>query len=455
MDLTYLFRALLRKKWIIIFSALLGASLGVVFTLFQKKSYVSYAQYTTGFSQTQKVSLALTEILDVNQVDSRFNNVIETFHSATVLGMMSYDLMLHDLESPRPFRELTVKQKKDSTYQKVNFEKAKKILRDKLSSMELLTTYDPEEKKVWDLIALYGYGEFGLSKKLSIERVPHTDYLNVSFSSEKPELSAYIVNTIGVKFKEFYTSLTSSRTKESLTKLDSLALSKRRQVDSLRKVYEDFRAKIGTPNISDAATAAMSGVQELTASLTNEQSKYNTLNQQLSSVNDQLSTLNSSPTTTTHVENNNEEILALREKNKTLSSQLAQKGGSDPDIQAKIDDNNKKILALSPSSLPTAPNNTLQKALDRKDELQKKKLELMADIAASKKTLICIKQSRMNSGELLLQVAALKQLQMPFKMILITHKKNLTSTTAAFLPRRILMWPLTSILNKRLLVSLH
>ena len=393
MDLTYLFRALLRKKWIIIMSAFLGAGIGVVFTIFQKKSYVSNAQYTTGFSQTEKkVSLSLTEILDVNQVDSRVTTIIETFHSPTVLGMLAYDLLLHDLESSHPFRTLTVKQKKDTIYKTANIEKAKRILRDKLSSMQLLTTYEPDEKKVWDLIGLYGYGEYALTKKLTVERIPHTDYLNVSFSSENPELSAYVVNITGVKFKEFYTMLTSTRTKESLTKLDSLATAKRRQVDSLRTRYENFRAKIGTPNIGDAATAAMSGVQELTASLTTEESKLNLLKSSLNSVNDELTTLNPASATQVRIDNHNDEIFNLKEKNKQLASQLAEKGGTDLDIDAKISENNKKILQLS-SNIPASSGvNSVQKAIDRKDELQKKKIDLDAQITATMQNITLYKQ---------------------------------------------------------------
>ena len=126
MDLVYLFRVIFRKKWLIFLSAVVGAICGVVFNMFQKKSYISLAQYTTGFTQTQKVSLSLNEGLDVNQIDSRFSNVIETFQSPAVLGMMSYDLLLHDLESTNPFRVLTTKQKKDSSYQKDKFEKKQK-----------------------------------------------------------------------------------------------------------------------------------------------------------------------------------------------------------------------------------------------------------------------------------------------------------------------------------------
>ena len=386
MDLTYLYKALMRKKWIIILSVLMGAIAGIAFTVVQKKAYVSTAQYSTGLTQTQKVSLSLTEIMDINQIDSKFSNIVETFKSPNVLGMLAYEVLLHDLESQRPFRTLTVKQKNDTAYRYANVENVKKILKDKLSSMSLLTTYDPEEKRVWDLLSLYEYDEFSISKKLTIERIPHTDFLSVSYSSEKPELSAFVVNTIGVKFKEFYNFLTTTRAKESLTKLDSLSAVKRKQVDSLKARYEKFRTLIGTPNIGDAATAAMSGVQELTTNLTTEESKLNTLNSQLNSVNEQLATINASPITTNHTENYNDEILALREKNRQLSSQLTEKGGVDPDIEAKIRANNAKLLQLSNSAgTSTTSTNSALKTQDRKEELQNTKIQLEASIEASKR----------------------------------------------------------------------
>ncbi len=200
------------------------------------------------FSQTQKVSLQITEIFDVNQIDFRFNNVIETFKSPIVIAMLSYDLLLHDMDSEHPFRQLTLKDKKDTAFTKADIPRAILILRDKLTNLKLLTTFDPGDKMVWDLLNLYEYDEDNILKYLSVERVPKTDYINISFSSENPQLSAYVSNKIGVKFKEFYNSLTSTNTKESLYKLDSLRESKRREVDTLRNKLQHFRDKIGTPN---------------------------------------------------------------------------------------------------------------------------------------------------------------------------------------------------------------
>lgn len=379
MDLIYLIKVLVRRKWTILFCTILGIAGGLTFRFFMRKQYVSNAQYSTGFSQTQKVSLQLNEIFDVNQIDFRLNNVIETFKSPVVLGMVAYDLLLHDLESTHPFRTLTEKERKDSTYMKADFGRAKEILRDKLSSLKLLSTYDPEQKKVWDLLNLYNYDEFSILKKLTIERVPKTDYLNVSFSSENPELSAYVVNVIGIKFKEFYNMLSSTSTKQSIYKLDSLQQSKRREVDELRNKLQAYRAKIGTPNPGDAATAAMGGYQELSSSLTQQQAILNDYKQKLSSVIEQLSSMNSNviqqPTS-----GGGDEVLLLRKANEQLSAQLAQRGGNDVEIQNKINANLNRIVQLTSGNNSNA---NVVKAAEKKDDLIKKKLELESDIAAT------------------------------------------------------------------------
>jgi polysaccharide biosynthesis transport protein len=384
MDIIYLFKALLRRRWTILFCLGIGLLAGLIFRLSVPREYLSTAQYSTGFAQTQKVSLQLTEMFDLNQIDARINNVIETFKSPIVLSMVSYDLMLHDLDSDRPFRNLTDKQKEDTAFKKADIPKARLILRNRLSNLTLLSTYDPQDKMVWNMLNLYDYGQEDLLKKLTVERVANTDYINVSFSSENPELSAYVANKIGVKFKEFFSSLTSTNTKESLFKLDSLRETKSREVDTLRNKLQRFRDKIGTPNPGDAATAAMSGLQELTSSLTAQQANLNDYRQRLISVNDQLRELNANPSAITGglTNNHGDEILALRRTNEELASKLALKGGLDQNIQKQIDDNINKINQLSRGT-GSQTINPAAKAEERKEQLLKDKLELQSGIAST------------------------------------------------------------------------
>ena len=389
MDIIYLLKVVFRRKWTILFCTMLGLAGGLIFKFFLPKQYVSTAQYSTGFAQTQKVSLSLTESFDVNQIDFRFNNVIETFKSPIVLAMMSYDLLLHDLEADHPFRTLTEKQRSDTNYLKSDIPKAKLILRDKLSSRNLLTTYDPQDKMVYNLLSLYEYDEPSVLAKLTVERVPRTDYINVSFSSENPELSAYVANHIGVKFKEFYIGLSSTSTKESLGKLDSLRESKRREVDTLRQRLKLFKDKGGT-NSNDQQTAAVSAVQEVGSALTSQRASLNIYSQQLSTVIDELRELNANPATsatTPSVNNHADEILQLRRTNEELAAKLGQKGGVDPAISSQLDANNNRINQLSRASGVTASSPGLSSGLkiaDRRQELQSQKLSLQASIAAAR-----------------------------------------------------------------------
>jgi uncharacterized protein involved in exopolysaccharide biosynthesis len=148
MDLLYLLHSLLRKKWIIIFSCLVGLAAGIAFALTIKKTYTALAQYSTGFTMGKKVKIVSDETFNIFEIDFQFKNVIETFKSPTVLGMVSYKLMLHDLGTDHPYRILKEEQKKSPAYTQVDQAKMKNVLRSKIVYMEVLSTNDPEEKKM-------------------------------------------------------------------------------------------------------------------------------------------------------------------------------------------------------------------------------------------------------------------------------------------------------------------
>jgi polysaccharide biosynthesis transport protein len=337
MDLLYLFHSLMRKKWIIIFATAVGLAAGVAFAMTIKKTYTSLAQYSTGFTMGQKVQIKSEEALNIFEIDFQFKNVIETFRSPTVVGMVGYNLLLHDLDSKTPFRKLTPEELAKPAYSAISKERAKQILQSKLVSLDLLANHIPEEKKVADLLNLYRYDQESLITNMMTERAMGTDYLNIWFKSENPELSAFVVNNAGVEFERFFSKIYSTRTTESVGKLDSLALAKKRELDEKNKVYEEFRKKLGSPDIGGRSVAAMDVVKDATTRYSDEYAKLNTLRAQLKSVDDQLAQLGSGGSSSPNT-NNNAELLRLQNENKDLASQLALKGGSDATIEAQIKD---------------------------------------------------------------------------------------------------------------------
>jgi succinoglycan biosynthesis transport protein ExoP len=384
MDLLYLLYSLLRKKWIIAGCTILGLVAGFVFTLFQTKTYGSVAQYSTGFTMEQNLSIKEQAGLNYYEIDLRFNNVIETFKSPKVMGMLSYKVLLHDLEDLKPFRTLNEEQKKKNEYKLANIEQAKQTLRRKVASMELLNPFDPEEKKVFDLMYLYGYAPEYLQGKFFISRADRTDYLVILCRSEHPELSAYLANTIGQQFIRFFNSIYGLRNLESAAKLDSLAAAKKRTVDSLTEALKVFRIKIGTPNVADRASAAMTVVQGVTSNFQQEQAKLNNLRGELRSVESQIRDLGNQTSGSTFV-NNNGAILALERENQNL--EIQKNGKSDEEIRKlvdQIDANVRKIAQLKGSGSSNADRQIQQnRTQNRQEGLVARKTELEQQILAA------------------------------------------------------------------------
>lgn len=393
MDLMYLWHSLLRKKWIIAFCTLIGLLAGFAFTLTQKKSYLSVSQYSTGFTMAQKVRIKDDGNLNIFEIDLRFNNVFETFRSPKVMGMLSYKLLLHDLEDANPFRILTAEQKGQDVYKVVNFENVKSILRSKVAGMSLISPYDAEEKKIYDLILLYGYNEQALNNKITFSRIPNTDFINIGYTSENPLLSAYVVNTIGEQFIRFFNNIYGSRAQESTAKLDSLTSSKKREVDDLTAKLRDFRAKIGTPNVADRASAAMSVVQEMTSNFQQEMARLNNYRGELTATETQLRSMASSGGTAPAV-NNNAEYLRLKRENENLELQKAGKSDDEiKNIQTQIDANVRKMSAAAPVT-GGARERAAEKSSTRTAELIDKKIELQQKIAAAEENVKLFRQQK-------------------------------------------------------------
>ena len=381
MDLVYLLKSLLRKKWLIIFSGVIGLVAGYVFARTIRTTYTSLAQYSTGFTMGQKVKIQGSDGLNIFEIDFQFRNVIETFRSPKVLGMVGYNLLLHDLESQTPFRTLNDEQKKQAAITPIPKERAIQILRAKVGAMELLNNYKTEERSVNNLLALHGYDQTSLINDMLVERAMGTDYLNIWFKSENPELSAFVVNDAGEQFSRFFSKIYATRTTESVGKLDSLTAAKKKELDEKTKLYETFRGKLGSADPAGTSVAAMEIVNDAMGRYTDETARLNQLRAQLKSVNDQLEGLGSATSSTTSTTNNNTEIIRLQNENKTLGQQLQAKGGKDQQIEDKMAENSRKILSLSPSN--TGTGTKANRDQEQRELLNRKKFDLVADISAA------------------------------------------------------------------------
>ena len=198
MEIAYLFRALMRRKWIILFCVAVSVVTAFFLTRNLKETYKSEAQLSTGFTEADIPGI--NQGVNYLQSEMKFNNAKENISSPKVLSLVSYHLLLHDLQSSTPFTVL----EKPIKLSPAEKQAAILILSSHLDSMKMLSPGIPEEKDILSLLSDYGYDNDLIDNNLKVDRYLKSDYIDIEYSSENPNLSAFVVNTLCDEFKRFY-----------------------------------------------------------------------------------------------------------------------------------------------------------------------------------------------------------------------------------------------------------
>src|SRR6188768_2834114 len=104
MELSTIFKLLLRKIWILILVPVIAAVAGYIFSLSATEKYRSSALLATGFTTNEGIQIT-DERVDLWAAGVKFDNMIERMNSELVLSLLTYNLMIHDLTSTTPFRK--------------------------------------------------------------------------------------------------------------------------------------------------------------------------------------------------------------------------------------------------------------------------------------------------------------------------------------------------------------
>ena len=317
--------------------------------LYKKPLFESEAQYSTGFTAEKVRMVDGSSAVDLYTADVKFNNVIETIKSPQVIGMISYRLILHDLNNPRQaYKRLTIKNTESQIYKDVNVDYAKRVFTEKIANNELLNSDDVKETQLIEYLKLYGYDYDGLLKYLTVERVEGTDYLDIVFRSENRLLSAVVVNSIGEEFLDYYKSINSQRTQENAQTIREMVDSQQSRVDSIGQILLKEKISQGAIDPTSKTTSAMETVKELEGKLEDEKGKYNEHFNRDEYLKQELVTLQSGVSQSS---TSNDEVLALTNKKNQLVEQLSQEGGNDPALQQQINDLRTQIILKSNSGI--------------------------------------------------------------------------------------------------------
>ncbi|RPD38148.1 exopolysaccharide transport family protein [Chitinophaga barathri] len=380
MDLIYLFNSLMRRKWLIIISSAMAVVIAFLLTFDQEKLYRSAAQIATGFTTSDQVKLK-DENFNIYEIDVKFSNVMEALRSTKVLSMVTYNLMLHDLETPdKAFRKLSAEDKATAAYQAINTASAINILKGKYINEKLLSSFDPQERKVQELMKLYKYDLESTRKMLSVNRIQKTDFIDIQFWSEHPELSAYMVNQVCSEFMRSNESSRSQQNVQSIQTMEKLVGQKKADLD---EKINNLRT-MGGVDVAVESTSKLEQISIFESRMTEEQNTLNSATLSLQQVNRQLADMDrTNAQSASAVTAAGTEISKLRAQMNEANQEYINKGSNDQELYNKY----LKIKAayrdkLASLASTSAPAGTITKA-----DVQQKQRELELQIGTSRQNI--------------------------------------------------------------------
>jgi polysaccharide biosynthesis transport protein len=323
MDLIYLLKVLYRKIWIILGVPLIAGIAAFFFTRDIEKKYKSTAQLSTGFTTNNRVQIQ-KEHFDYFESKANFENLVEMMKSDLIGSMVSYNLLLHDLEGKTPFRRkgpATVPDQ-DSVIKKLKYN---------LNNFELLTSYNEFENRIIHLRDEKGYdfARWIKDQQLVIERIRDTDFIKVEFQSENPFLSAYVVNKLCDEYIRYNNNMKSTVTEESLDFFAKQVDLKKSELDLKTEELNSFKSASQVYNADKESGTRLGQLSEYEIKLQEEEGRLNGISISLKNVNARIANYSKG-------NDSNAKLLELRSKINELNQIYINGGSKDKELANTI-----------------------------------------------------------------------------------------------------------------------
>jgi succinoglycan biosynthesis transport protein ExoP len=250
MEIKEFFKLLLKYKYILIVVPLVTITISFFLVRNLPDVYESTGQIATGLvDQNRQILDPFGAGLQENRVDGQFSNLIEMMKLKKMMDMVSYQIMIHDLDGKdTPFRVMPKNYLKMSAADKAA---AIVIFNYKLQHLEPLSQYNKYEKWLNDLILEKKYDEKSLKKSFTIYRDDNSDFISIISSSENPKLSAFMINSLCQSFISYYSFVVKENQATAITYLSKLLQDKRKTLSNKLDSLQRYKIKNGILNLDD------------------------------------------------------------------------------------------------------------------------------------------------------------------------------------------------------------
>ncbi|HEX6226227.1 MAG TPA: hypothetical protein VFZ52_17530 [Chryseolinea sp.] len=347
--------------------------------------YKSTAQIATGFTADDAVNLTETPATPFD-VSTNFTNLVKSMNSVPVLNLLSYRLVIHDMEDEKPFRVLDESTESDIIIDEKATTKALAQFKAKLSEMKQLNLNDPQDQLLHAVLKAYGYDAETLNKDLKIQRVENSDFVSVEFISENPFLSAHTVNALCQEFIRYNKTLKTDRSSESIEFLKAIVDEKKKILDQKTDTLNKFRL---SNNVFTHDTETKNKIALITDYELNRDREVSTINRLEFSINKLENTIEVKSKNLGKA--NQQETILVNQRIVELSRQINELMASGSESSKGRLSKLRDELQLETSRLDALSAN--EKALEEFKQLEKERDDLKMDLQIAKNNLSSIDQS--------------------------------------------------------------
>jgi succinoglycan biosynthesis transport protein ExoP len=287
-DFLQFIKLLQRNKITLILVPLITVVLSYFLVKRLPDSYESHARIATGM--VDKTDQVVTKAKDEqeNQIARKFESLIQVVLLNRTLNQVSYKLILHDLKGTK---DSTWREPSKSLQKLTKAEKAKAIafITKKYNAKEELFLWKPYEKELSKLIEDMKYDAAKLREKLIIYRTGSSDYVNISYEAENPNLAAYVVNTLCQEVITDNSARIVVNNKKTIDFLQNFMMQKLATLNERMNTLKNYKIQNRVLNLNEQAKSiygqmadyetrreiAQKDIVSLTAAIKNIENKFN------------------------------------------------------------------------------------------------------------------------------------------------------------------------------------
>ncbi|QJD94560.1 lipopolysaccharide biosynthesis protein [Mucilaginibacter robiniae] len=253
MELSSFIKLLVRHKFTLIIIPLVTVIITYFLVRNQPDTYTSNAQLATGLVDQTQQSLSIAgEVLQDSRISQEFSNLIAMIKSKKMLDQVSYQLMIHDLTSATPFRKPSKLMEQLNSNAKKH---AVEVYTSYYNKRQSLSLFNSDQKGLYELIKSMKYDDESVLQKLLIYRADNSDFIDLQYDSENPNLSALLINDLCKEFIQYYTLLVKDNQHKAVTFYGDLMKAKEDSLNVRMNRLKTYKIQNRVLNLNEQARA--------------------------------------------------------------------------------------------------------------------------------------------------------------------------------------------------------